>query len=567
MEKPILKAPKMKERPAKEYTPGKARLYSALVTAVFAVVFYYLYLPALNIKAPELYVFLGCTVVFYLVARIKFSGKFSPQNTAKDIIQQCWGNSKLFCLLLLLVVAAALVGGLISNPVVAAQKYHALLDVQDGDFVQDVYSISYDEIPALDNSSAAALGNRALGELSDLVSQFEAESTYTQINYKGSPTRIACLKYDNIVKWFTNRQSGLPGYVMVDMVSQSASVVRVEGGIRYSPSERFGRDLTRYLRFQYPTFLFDDAHMEIDDEGTAWWICPVLDKTIGLFGGSDVIGAVVLDATTGESTYYDSQAIPQWIDQIYSSDLLISQYDFYGKYGDGFFNSLLGQAGVTKTTEGSNYIALNDDVYMYTGITSVSADQSNIGFILCNQRTKETRYYAIPGATEQSAMSSATGAVQHLNYTATFPLLLNVSDQPTYFIALKDNADLVKMYAMVNVSQYQLVATGSTILECEDNYRQMLTEAGVEAPPATEDTAAAAELSGIISRISSCVVGGNSIYYIELEGSDLIFEVSAAQFPHTAIAQPGDTVTLRYPADDQGRIRTALSVTLPWDEP
>lgn len=565
MIKPNLKFLNFEVKPAKEYPPAKARLYSALLTAVFAIVFYYLYLPALNAKAPELYIFLGITAAFYLVARIKFSGKFSPQDTAKDIALQCWKNSKVVCAALCAAVVVGLIGTAISNPVVAARKYHQLLTVEDGDFVEDVYSISYNEIPALDNSSAAALGNRALGELSDLVSQFEAESTYTQINYSGSPTRIACLKYADIVKWFTNRSSGLPGYVMVDMVSQSASIVRVEGGIRYSPSERFGRDLTRYLRFQYPTLMFDTPHMEINDSGTPYWVCPVLDKTIGLFGGSDVVGAVILDASSGTSTYYEKENVPQWIDQICSSELIIAQYDYYGKYGSGFINSLLGQSGVTKTTEGSNYIALNDDVYMYTGITSVSADQSNIGFILCNQRTKETRYYSIPGATEQSAMSSAAGAVQHLNYTATFPLLLNVSDQPTYFVALKDNADLVKMYAMVNVSQYQLVATGTTIPECEANYRKLLESAGIETMENTDSSSPAAELTGRISRISSCVVDGNSIYYIELEDTDYIFEVSAANFPHTAIARPGDQVTVTYEDEQPEVICPVLSIRFSWD--
>ena len=107
-------------------------------------------------------------------------------------------------------------------------------------------------------------------------------------------------------------------------------------------------------------------------------------------------------------------------------------------------------------------------VYMYTGITSAGGDQSNVGFLLSNQRTKETRYYHAPGAIEESARDSAEGVVQDLRYTTTFPLLLNVAGEPTYFMSLKDASQLVKMYAMVNVEQYQLVATGTTVSECEN---------------------------------------------------------------------------------------------------
>jgi hypothetical protein len=158
------------------------------------------------------------------------------------------------------------------------------------------------------------------------------------------------------------------------------------------------------------------------------------------------------------------------VDRVYSADLIIAQYDYYGTLVNGFLNSIFGQRNVTVTTDGYNYIAMKDDVYMYTGVTSVGGDQSNIGFLLCNQRTKETKYYKCSGATEYSAMSSAQGVVQHLNYSATFPLLLNISGEPTYFMALKDDAQLVKMYAMVNVRQFQIVSTGTSVAECERAY-------------------------------------------------------------------------------------------------
>ena len=322
----------------------------------------------------------------------------------------------------------------------------------------EVEEISYDQIPMLDKDSAEKLGNRKLGELSDMVSQFEVAEEYTQINYKGRPVRVTPLRYGDWIKWFNNRSEGLPAYLIIDMVTQNVEVVRLEQGIRYTTAEHFGRNLYRYLQFHYPTYIFDKPAFEIDEDGDPYWVCPRIRKTIGLFGGTDINGAVLVNAVTGEHQYYDAKDVPDWVDHVYTADLIVQQYDYHGTYIHGFINSLFGQRDVTVTTDGYNYIAIGDDVYMYTGITSVVSDQSNIGFILSNQRTKETRFYSVAGAEEYSAMDSARGQVQQMNYTATFPLLLNIADQPSYFMALKDAAGLVKMYAMVNVSQYQIVA-------------------------------------------------------------------------------------------------------------
>ena len=236
---------------------------------------------------------------------------------------------------------------------------------------------------------------------------------------------------------------------MVDMTTQDTSLIRLENGIKYSESEYFMRNIRRKLRFEYPTKIFGDISFEIDDNGTPYWVASTVEYKIGLFSGEDIGGAVLFDAQTGESKYYDVADVPTWVDQVYESDMVLQQLVYNGKYRSGWLNSIFGQKGVLQPTDGYNYLAINDDVWLYTGITSVTSDESNVGFVLTNLRTKETRYYAVSGAEEYSAMSSAQGQVQHLGYRATFPLLLNVADRPTYFMALKDSAGLVKMYAFV----------------------------------------------------------------------------------------------------------------------
>ena len=315
----------------------------------------------------------------------------------------------------------------------------------------------------------------------DLVSQFEVSEddySYTQINYNSVPTRVAPLMYGDVIKWFNNQSDGIPGYISVDMTTQEVSLVRLQDGIKYSPGEYFFRNLDRHLRLSYPTLMFDSYSFEIDDEGRPYWICPTYTYTIGIFGGKDISGVVIMNAQDGSSQYYDIKDVPQWVDKAYSSDLVVNQIDYWGKYRKGFINTLIGQKEVCLTSGGYNYLALDDDVWLYTGLTSAGNDQSNIGFVLVNMRTKEAHYYISSGATEYSAMDSAEGQVQHLQYTATFPVLLNIANQPTYFLSLKDNAGLVKKFAYVNVEQYQLVGIGDNLNEAYTNYLKLTSSDG-----------------------------------------------------------------------------------------
>ena len=399
-----------------------------------------------------------------------------------------------------------------------------------------------------------------------MVSQFEILPSYTQINYQGRPVRVTSLAYGDLVKWFTNRSDGLPAYVVIDMVTQEAEVVRLDEGMKYTTAEHFGRYLMRHLRFHYPTYMFADPVFEIDEEGRPYWVCPRMVKTIGLFGGTDIQGAVLVDAVTGESTYYED--VPSWVDHVYDAELIMEQYDYYGMYHNGFLNSMFGQRDVTLTTEGYNYIAIGDDVYMYTGVTSVTSDQSNIGFILSNQRTKDTHFYTVSGATEASAQASAESQVQQMRYEATFPLLLNIADQPTYFMALKGADGLVKMYAMVNVQQYNIVETGGTVAECEANYRRTLADNGLisdsesEAVPSDQE-----EASGAIAEIRTAVLDGNSYYFLRLEGEGTFYAVNAAENPLAVILNVGDQVTISYTSGEGGSILTGTAVTRAGESP
>ena len=536
--------PKRTRKPRKPIGNAFTRtLINLGVTLVFALVYFYAELPAINLHAEEFYVFAFLVCAVYCVCAVLTSG------FQGDGVKGYVGFVKKQCtvpfLAFIALIAVIAVGSITSWVVLRAGAYSQLLTIESGDFTAEIEEISYDQIPMLDASSASRLGSRKLGELSDMVSQFEILPTYNQINYQGRPVRVTSLAYGDLIKWFTNRSQGLPAYIVIDMVTQEANVIRLEEGMKYTTAEHFGRNLYRHLRFHYPTMMFDEPVFEIDESGTPYWVCSRIVKTIGLFGGTDIQGAVLVNAITGESTYYEE--VPGWVDRVYSSDIIMEQYDYYGMYHNGFLNSMFGQRDVTLTTDGWNYIAINDDVYMYTGVTSVTSDQSNIGFILSNQRTKETHFYAIAGATETSAMESAQSQVQQMRYNATFPLLLNIADQPTYFMALKGDDGLVKMYAMVNVEQYQIVETGQTVAACESNYRQALANAGLIGAGQTGVSGGDVRTQdGIIAEIRTSVIDGNTHFYVRLENGIGFLDFNAAQVPRAVLLDVGDHIWYDY---------------------
>ncbi len=517
-----------------EKRPLKATLASIGITLIAGAVYFYVDLPALNFHSGEFYSGLIFLCALYLVLTAVFSG-IRP-NGIGGYLKNVKKGSVIPLAIIAAVVVTVAVGTVSSAQILRAGAYRNLMDVEQGSFTEDIKEISFDSIPMLDKDSAERLGDRKMGELSDVVSQFEVTDAYTQINYKNRPVRVTYLEYGDTVKWLMNRKNGLPAYVVIDMVTQEAAVVRLKDGMKYSPGEHFGRNLKRHIRFNYPSYMFSKPIFEIDEEGRPYWICPRVVKTIGLFGGTDIKGAVLVDAVTGASKYYETP--PTWVDAVYPAELLMQQYDYYGTYVNGYINSVFGQKNVTKTTSGYNYIAIDDDVYVYTGITSVTGDRSNLGFILCNQRTKETKYYPVPGATEESARSSAEGVVQNLKYQSTFPILLNVASQPTYFMSLKDNANLVKMYAMVNVEQYQIVSTGTTVEECRKKYINLLSSNSIAAD--TEQS----EYSGVVTDIRSAVKDGNTYYYIKLDTNKCYFRISASADETAVLLNVGEYVSI-----------------------
>lgn len=526
----------------------KFKVAAVLLVLLIGSIYYYIELPALNIHEPGFWGFVIVVSLLLFIVTILPALKIGGARPIDLERGSLWGIrkflSRFFFWLTIGLFVIYIGGSILSSEIVNAGKYHDLIQIQDGNFNQDIEQISYNEIPLLDKDSAALVGNRKMGTMVEYVSQFEVSPDYTQINYKNKPVRVTPLQYGNWLKWFTNQSEGIPAYICIDMATQNAECVKLSQGMKYTESDHFNRNIHRYLRFRYPTYMFDTLNFELDENGTPVYICPVKDYTIGLFGGETISKVVIVNAVTGEHKEYDVKDVPRWVDRVYSSDLLVSYYDYYGTLKHGFWNSILSQKDCMKTTDGYNYIALDDDVWVYTGVTSAGQDQSNVGFVLMNQRTGQTKYYQISGATEHSAMSSAEGKVQNLKYEATFPLLMNIAGKPTYFICLKDSAGLVKQYAMVNIEKYTVVAIGSTVAACEKDYIQQLKDNDIVKEE--EEKKETKTVSGKILRMTDAVVDGNSHFYLVLEGSDAIYDASITNVMDVVRYQIGDEITLEY---------------------
>nr|WP_027871915.1 hypothetical protein [[Eubacterium] cellulosolvens] len=574
----------------------KSRLGSALaaflVTAVIGAVIYYLTLPALNLHSEGFWTFMVVTTTIFVMLYYIFTAGIESLDSILELEANAKGvtvkkaskrrkrrqsrkSSGLLILIPMFFFAFPIVIGFISGSrFFHAKAYSNILTVKDGDVDKIPSSDGTDSIALMDTASAEKLGDRKIGSLTSVVSQYDV-SAYTQIDYKGKPVKTSPLRYAGFFKWAKNRGKGIPGYVIVDPVSMSADYKSLGSGMTYVPSAYFNENLRRHLRFSYPTKMFTNIHFEIDESGKPWYIAPTYEPTIGLFGGEQINGAVICDPVSGDSTWYPVGKIPRWTDVVFSGDLICEQYNNHAQLHEGFWNSIIGQTGCRKVTEYEGrddddyladygYVAKDGDIWIYTGVTSLNNDSSNIGFIMSNERTEETIFITCPGADEFSAMAAAQGEVQEKRYAASFPSLILVDGNPTYIMVMKDASGLVKMYAAVNVEQYNMVATATKQKDCIDKYRALIggeisqeeatgegaaTNLKEETGAAAGETAApdlsdAKEKTIKVKKMQTIDRGGNTWLYV-VDTENRIYAAKYEDVLDMLLVEEGDEITIR----------------------
>ena len=536
---------------------------AVIVTLIVYAVLDYIFLPVYNIRSTETWMWITLAIFGFGVLDMMLQGGMNltaARSTLKgkevvislDDFKKKKGIGKISVILAFVIAAVGLICVLLSSPVFHAKSYASIAgNIENRDFIADIPpSETISDIALMDTDSARIIGARAMGSLNELVSQFEINNNYTQINLNSKPMKVAPLEYADFFKWWTNKSEGIPGYVKVDPVLNTSDYVKLDDTMKYSASAFFGENLMRKLRFEYRTAIFGNTYFEIDENGTPFYITPVLKREVFLFGGSSVKAVITLNPCTGETAYYDSNDVPSWIDIVYDGGMLTERYDWYGIYNGGYWNSIFGNKDCKQVTDDYGYKMFDDDVWVFTGVTSVVSDESNIGFVLMNSRTAEIRYYPIPGAEEYSVMASAEGEVQHLGYTASFPSVINVEDQPTYIMALKDKGGLVKQYALTHVERYNIVVTAETQQEVISKYKTALTANGMTIHSGIVSGDSVYE-DYTVSEISYLVHEGDSYAYIVTTDGDVL-KILCAQFEKIVLVKPGDKLSAVTAENDHG---------------
>ena len=533
---------------------GKLGIMNVIAFAIVLVaeaIFYYFVTPAINIHKVGFWIWMIFTLGLLYVCSLDFTAE---RIFISDKKNESLGFTPVSKYILYIAVACMLVliiGGVASSKLFMASKYANIIEIEEGDFTTDVpESENISNIALMDTDSARIIGERAIGSLSDVVSQYEVSTEYSTIDYNGVPMKVASLEYAGFFKYMNNKANGIPGYVLVDPVKNEAKYVKLTKPIKYSPSAYFNYNLQRHVQLSYPTCDFNGYYFELDNEGNPFYICPVLTPNAGLFGAKDVKGIVICDPCTGECEYMDVAEVPNWVDRVYDGDLACEKYNWKGMLSGGFLNSIVGNKGCKVTTDDYGYKVMDGDVWVYTGVTSVNGDQSNIGFVLMNSRTGESKYFSIAGAEEHSGMSSAEGQVQNLGYVASFPSLINISNVPTYIMVLKDNAGLVKMYALVNVEKYNIVATGATQKDALVSYRKLLVENEIiyDDKTATEDTPSK---KITVKDIRYITMDGETYVYIT-DNNKTVYKQNFADNESLIFIQENDIITVYYMETEDG---------------
>jgi len=536
-------------------------ILSVIITLIIAFAAFYITLPAISIYATEFWSFLTFVIIAFGVVNLLLSlkGQMWRIGTNNHIGFSVKNNkfAKWVIVAAVIPIVVILVGNIISSTFFNAYAYADIIKVEDAVFEEDMpESDTVKNIALMDSESATIIGNRTLGALSDVVSQYEISYKYSQINYKGAPKKVANLEYADFFRWLNNRSSGIPGYVMVDPVDISAEYVELETPLKYVDSAYFGEDLYRALRFKYPTKIFHNFSFEIDEAGNPYYIIACSKPQVGLFGASDIVEVIRFDPCTGDSQISSVDETPSWIDIVYNGYLASEKYDWHGMYSNGFLNSVISKKGCKVTTADFGYIMIEDDVWYFTGVTSITSDESNIGFILSNARTGEYKFYSVIGAEEYSAMAAAEGEVQEKRYTASFPSLINVSGEATYIMVLKDDAGIVKLYALVNVEQYTVVATGETQTAAKAAYIEKLRQEGIVGDAIIDDPdlPLVKNTSITVADIKMPVVAGDTVVYIT-DDEGVVYKQKLSENEDLILLSIGDHIAVTYAEGDNERIK------------
>ena len=525
------------------------RIIPFFLLLLFAFLLFYFALPVINVG------FFGLPIVLFLLVLfgILFSLKFELYDQGKKVKIIALPKRFLFVAAAIILLYISVGPLLTSLPMFRSQSYRELIGkVHNGqELSKHIAPISLDKIRVVDESLAMLLGEKILGSQPALGSQVEI-GDFTIQKVDDELYWVAPLLHTGFFKWWRNSE-GTPGYVMVSATNErDVRLVQDIGGkpvkIKYQPEAFFGSQIQRHVYFNgYETVGLGDFEFEVDDNGKPFWVVSLYKKKVG-FAGNDAFGVLLVDAQTGEITEHSIKSTPIWVDRIHPIGFIEDQLNDWGEYIHGYWN--FSNEGKLQITEGLTLVyGQNHKSYWYTGISSVGKEESNVGFVLVDTRTKETTYYKQSGATEYAAQNSAKGKVQEKGYYASLPIPYLINNIPTYVMTLKDDGGLVKMFAMVAISDYTIVGVGNTMRETLMAYKNVYNMADNRINPDSVSNQKA--LKTTITRIENDVKNGNSFYYFTVKDYPKIFVGSSQLSNELPVTQVGDSINVSFDVDNE----------------
>ena len=523
------------------------KIFSIFFLLLFGFLLFYINLPVIN------YGFTGFAIILLLlvILGIVFSLGLIVLQKTKQVKIVNRPNKFLYVLIGVLLVYCIVLPFVTSLKVFRSDSFQKLIGkVNNGQKITNhIAPISIDKIRVVDEELAHLLGEKILGSQPALGSQVELGDFCIQ-KVNDNLYWVAPLLHSGFLKWLNN-QDGTAGYVMVSATNErDVKLVQHVNGtaikIRYQPSAYFGSDLHRHAYFNgNATVGLTDFSFEIDDTGKPFWVITKYVKKIG-FSGKEATGVIVVDAQSGVINEYSIAETPKWVDRIQPLDLIEDQLNDWGEYVHGYWN--FANQDKLQITEGLTLVyGENNKSYWYTGLTSVGKDESAVGFVLVDTRNKETTFYKQSGATEYAAQSSAQGKVQEKGYKASLPIPYNINNIPTYVMTLKDAGGLVKMFAMVAISDYTIVGVGNTMRETLTSFKNVYNMADNKINP--NSVSNKKSLKSIVTRIQNDVKNGNSFYYFKVKDYPNIFVGSSQRSYQLPMTMVGDSIKISFDID------------------
>ena len=480
---------------------NKIKKFLYPLAVLWAIVVYFVFQPAINIHSLGFWNYLLFIIVPFFV--ISFDYSANPKQFFTN------GKNKIFIIAIIINVVIVLVADFVGTPYLGGlNAYRNRININGVSDFSQIGEFDQTQVQIIDKDISMSLADRVFGEMgADIVSQYEISKNYASVVVNGTMYRVTPVEYSGFIKWLSTKANGTPGYISVNVTTGDTQFHELKEGLKYTSNACFFNNIDFYLRLKYPTFIYGQTKFEVDDNWNPYWVSEVMSYSF-IGKAPDIKGVVITDAVTGKSEYYDVNEVPSWVDNVYNASLICEQYNSYGKFTNGLFN--FSERGITATTDDYAYLQKDGHLWMYTGITSVGNDESNVGFIYVDLQNKNVIYIVSAGAEEYSARASAEGAVQEKGYTSVFPTMVNIEGEPVYFMGLKDNAGLIKAYAFVSYKNYQRVGIGSTVNEALKNFTG---KTNINSDNNEDKTIKIAD-------IQVAVVDGYSIYFIKTDDNN-----------------------------------------------